>query len=78
MVVEAAQPGEAPSGCGSAVGVKNGGAPAWQPLLDALEKRHTLPAWEKFMQLLEEGILPPCEVCDRLVSGESLPPAGAL
>lgn len=58
-------------GGGSSGGSSSGsGAVAWQPLATELDARRPESAWHEFIQLLEQGILPPCELCDRLISGE--------
>lgn len=55
---------------GSSGGGGGGSAVAWQPLAAQLDARRPEAAWKEFIQLLEQGILPPCDLCDRLISGE--------
>ncbi|EFN58087.1 hypothetical protein CHLNCDRAFT_34493 [Chlorella variabilis] len=70
QVVEAAQ-ADKPRGRNPAVNLSGGGSsggnPAWQPLVAALDRRQPEAAWKEFMRLLEQGILPPIAVCDRLI-----------
>lgn len=68
-VVEASQAGGAPHGSGAAVNV--GGGNPWETVVAALDKRQPEVAWREFMQLLEQGLAPPSNVCDRLIYGES-------
>ena len=70
QVVEAGQAGEASRGGGGAALNLDGGGLPWQRMAAALDKRQAEAAWHEFMQLLEQGILPPVAVCDRLISGE--------
>lgn len=76
QVVEAAQ-ADKPRGRNPAVNLSGGGSsggnPAWQPLVAALDRRQPEAAWKEFMRLLEQGILPPIAVCDRLIYGAPLP-----
>jgi hypothetical protein len=76
-VVEASQAGGAPHGSGAAVNVGGGsGGNPWETVVAALDKRQPEVAWREFMQLLEQGLAPPSNVCDRLIYGESrrIPP----
>ncbi|KAL4858667.1 Pentatricopeptide repeat-containing protein [Chlorella vulgaris] len=67
-VVEASQAGGAPHGSGAAVNVGRGsGGNPWETVVAALDKRQPEVAWRQFMQLLEQGLAPPSNVCDLLI-----------
>lgn len=70
-VVEAAQAGEMPRGSGAATSVDSRSSGAVQELVSALDRRDLDAAWAEFVQLLEDGILPPAQLCDRLIYGEA-------
>jgi hypothetical protein len=59
-----------PRGSGAAASVDSRSSGALQGLVSALDKRDPDAAWAEFVQLLEQGILPPTQLCDRLIYGE--------